>query len=1308
MSKIQDTKETWNGKTYSEVEEFVKGELDSKAEKAKGHTNGNLAALDEAGGITDSGYGPEDFLTERRLKTINGQAVTGEGDITIPKGDDAVNPFKGWFDTEGSLRSACPEPAPGDYAYVKGAALSDPARIYGFSPADGWADSGRTVDTSGVQVFRTSEQVNEVGLADDFKDGGEADVAKASAITPIVSRMGEVELSETRLPHTPVAGLYVKAHDGSLAESAGLAYAEFEVGTAERVRFLGLKVKSTGFSSGYAFGYYEEGVWVTVRSYGWEVDKGMQEHTVREYSVNVPAGASHCRTLCATSAVSRLETQFYFYIQSGESLAGSLKSLSGKIYGDDTALDRVDAKKGGGVGEIWSTVGCAIASNGDWNAGGYSESNYIPLGPYIAAGFNRVRITAGESYAYYTFARDLLPASSLSAAGGKLRPYLSSLNGGEYRKAVPAGGTVLIDLPADTDAKYLYLVRKFASSQTVREPESVFMEVAAVCSGVLEEKDGIKDRLEQIDGCIRVVDTVEATAGRGEEFPSWIESHGNVSSGSNWQVAGTNSSYYIPLEPYMAAGFNRILVFPGHGGLSSYYTFSKKLFPEGSVVNGVDIYSYIADIGIGDSLRNRVRPEAAPAVIDLPAGTDAKYLYFTHTMNTVSGDYSPYSVLFQKTEKRGGIAESVKAAGALEIAAGRVPPGLRNVRVSPSGLEYSATALTSSRIYGDFACVLNSGYKINRALRVDCGGNVVDDALVTEAYPRSVMDGWSAAGRRTFGIYWEPLQYGVVLEITKEDATEPISAQEPVFRSFWRVDGSGGLASELETDPRYNGATHADSEIGSDRVYSQESVRAALKRAKTAAMIPWRPLRYAMPTSKDWRPFKYKAGSLQLGVPYSRSSVRDRWFGFNVSPYTFLTAAMNPYSVFYTEKIGDKADYPFDSEYGLSGYGSGHGIPYYGLVCSAFGSFVYGFSCPVDTDGFIQDTGEEGRNYVVSRHKESGNAFTNAPVSVYDIPSFSVVTTPAHTYMVLDFLKADGARVAAVVAEETSPNVKVGLYPIERLQARFDAEYSYYCTSYQNTDGTTHKAESIEVTVVKPSVLDGNKTVNMWDVNGLYPIDPQDRLGGCEPVVDVDKDIMFYMGDRAVVMEYDADNYVLNDRCWLIVRPGDVFTKIAVEKWDRASDSWVLLTGADSLGRDDMLQYSEGNQEYYKVDVTGLCRLAGKYRACLANDDGSVSSGYTQWIVLNGEIYRDSSDSDKVKWESGNSGADSEEYAVAVSAAPVLSNGGGTAARNGEMYARQGYIPSEALGNYEYISVDFRCAWGTGMRKVKKSQLQTR
>lgn len=75
-----------------------------------------------------------------------------------------LSPFKGWYDSVSKLESKHANPTVGEYAYIKGATSSDPVKIYECSTEGSWSDSGRTVDTSTVQTFRSGEAVNDVGI----------------------------------------------------------------------------------------------------------------------------------------------------------------------------------------------------------------------------------------------------------------------------------------------------------------------------------------------------------------------------------------------------------------------------------------------------------------------------------------------------------------------------------------------------------------------------------------------------------------------------------------------------------------------------------------------------------------------------------------------------------------------------------------------------------------------------------------------------------------------------------------------------------------------------------------------------------------------------------------------------------------------------------------------------------------------------------------------------------------------------------------------------------------------------------------
>jgi hypothetical protein len=471
-----------------------------------------------------------------------------------------------------------------------------------------------------------------------------------------------------------------------------------------------------------------------------------------------------------------------------------------------------------------------------------------------------------------------------------------------------------------------------------------------------------------------------------------------------------------------------------------------------------------------------------------------------------------------------------------------------------------------------------------------------------------------------------------------------------------------------------------------DVVYEKESVINFIKRAKICVMLDWTALKDLQCTSENttppanpWLGKQYLAGSHQTGAPYSRANPRDRWFGLNCSPTTFVTASMNPYSVLYTELIGTSNSstyFPFHSEYGVTSYGSEHGTPYYGLVCSSFASYVLGLPMPIQTSNLATSSD-------TIKIAEVGYGATQQALDVYSIPPLSIITTPSHTYMVVDFLINEyGERVYAVVVETTYPNTKATMYKVNRLQIRFNGEYT-------KVSGNNQK---IQLSIPTPTKLYAHKDKNLWstpygdDFSGVLNNYATRKL--CSP------NVMFYMGNKAVVMKYDTTNYAKNDACWLIVKPEDVYTTVQVERYNNATGTWSNV-GSKTIATDKQ-SYSDNNTDYYKIDVTSLCSTKGKYRAYLT--DGTNNTSYTEWIVLDVSLYKDSS---KIKWTVNNDGSSDgdDDYATVVAANRVTSVGqpyGGvdTVEETNAVNGYVNYINSSDIS----ARIVCRCNFGTASR----------
>lgn len=682
---------------------------------------------------------------------------------------------------------------------------------------------------------------------------------------------------------------------------------------------------------------------------------------------------------------------------------------------------------------------------------------------------------------------------------------------------------------------------------------------------------------------------------------------------------------------------------------------------------------------------------------EITLSSQAKYLYVSKTVSYNSGylETTPAKIaevisqpipsevgdIYKLDERIDALEDGGLFDNQLRRIASPCIPALHNYKVDEQGncIE-SEDTLTTDIVCGDFFVSVGSSYRIKRAILFDENGKVVNYNLVfntgegpNTTIPFGTID--SSTYATSFGKAQSINYCGIALEIQHKDNTSAnpitISPQDAIITVF--IYNDGNLKSELLTSSDFNGQVASDT--SGQLVYEKQSVINLLKRVKTCTTIDW-PVIRSFPCTQytnQYRDHYYLQGSRQIGVPYSRSSVRERWFGLDVSPTTFISAANNPYSVLYTEQIGASGtDYPFHSEYGISSYGASNGVPYYGLVCSAYASYIMGLSAAIQTSNMANNS------YTI-KLKEVGYGAEQAALNAMEIPPLSLVTTPSHTYIVLDFLLNEfGERVCAIVVEETYPNVKATLYRVFRLQTRFNGDYSKVLSNQ----------DTIQLSVPKPSQLYNHREKNIWNKTKTYGIlHYYDYLYG-------DNNVMFYMGDKAVVMKYDTTNYAKNDACWLIVKPEDVYTTVQVEKYDNTTGTWSNV-GSKTIATDKQ-SYSDNNTDYYKIDVTSLCNTKGKYRAYLT--DGTNNTSYTEWIVLDVSLYKDGN---RIKWTVNNddSSEGDDDYVTVVAANRVTSVGQPYSGLDTveETNASNGYV--DYLNSSDISArIVCRCNYGTASR----------
>ena len=123
--------------------------------------------------------GTVDYDNLKNKPSING--VELEGNVTT-KDLGIDNKFKGWYNTLAELKAAHTA-SEGYSAYVKDAFPATTWSIYVYDSTafsdNYWADSGTDADTSNVQTFASSQEVNEVHIVNDLTTGGTEDVLSA-------------------------------------------------------------------------------------------------------------------------------------------------------------------------------------------------------------------------------------------------------------------------------------------------------------------------------------------------------------------------------------------------------------------------------------------------------------------------------------------------------------------------------------------------------------------------------------------------------------------------------------------------------------------------------------------------------------------------------------------------------------------------------------------------------------------------------------------------------------------------------------------------------------------------------------------------------------------------------------------------------------------------------------------------------------------------------------------------------------------------------------------------------------------------
>lgn len=370
----------------------------------------NLASFDENGNLKDSGVSipvPTEEEKEHVLssgetglewvpKPADGDDAYGvyvneykdghggstDGMLTRPqwllslkgeKGDDAVNPFKGWFDSSDDIPTQGAKK--GDYAYVTTNGISKIWRHNGTA----FVNTNETV--SQEQTFNSNEKLSAVKIDDTHLDNPVGDdeikaptLAKAEDVMQLKAKLTGVTAIETK-GYTSIdynGYIVCKTTTNSVAKTYkydGVVHTVFIPipQNAKKIRFLGRFVNANTFTTGYAFINAEsqqdiqDNIIVSSGSSAIDITKYIVELHPWENNgsdanteindVVIPDGATY---FCAVYGTGRItQSNFYCYLQTGDPALNHNDIANDFLGGTDKVLS---AEKGKELNDRFVTV----------------------------------------------------------------------------------------------------------------------------------------------------------------------------------------------------------------------------------------------------------------------------------------------------------------------------------------------------------------------------------------------------------------------------------------------------------------------------------------------------------------------------------------------------------------------------------------------------------------------------------------------------------------------------------------------------------------------------------------------------------------------------------------------------------------------------------------------------------------------------------------------------------------------------------------------------------------------------------------
>lgn len=316
------------------------------------------------------------LVSGENIMTINGNSILGSGNMEIQTGGGGGTTDYTQLSNKPSINGTTLEgnvtlPTMSDLDNKQDILVSGTniATINGNNLLEGGNIEIQTGGTSDYTQLSNKPSINGQTLEGDITISGDTvidnthlDDAGSDAVTlatdamDLRARLQGVNATEEKAAFTPVVGSYYNWKTDTFTESANNSYATFNVEGKSYVRFIGIYGTAI-FSSGYCFKDSND---LTVERGGWDIDYSLSSSTIKEYTVKVPEGAVTFITLVKSSGVASLESSFYCYIGTGntvyDNLNDKLISESEVRYGFNLiSRDTVQPGRLGTKGEVVST-----------------------------------------------------------------------------------------------------------------------------------------------------------------------------------------------------------------------------------------------------------------------------------------------------------------------------------------------------------------------------------------------------------------------------------------------------------------------------------------------------------------------------------------------------------------------------------------------------------------------------------------------------------------------------------------------------------------------------------------------------------------------------------------------------------------------------------------------------------------------------------------------------------------------------------------------------------------------------------------